>query len=85
MSLQRIDFDARDLEHPVPLERATALLQELDTRSYLYMRHRKNPIPLLQLARNRGFATLSHEAEDGTWHILISGSHAYELGSLLDV
>ncbi len=83
--MRKILFDARALEHPEPLERATRYLQEMDESSYLYMLHRKKPVPLLQLAANNGFSHLSHEAADGIWHIIITKTPHTNLKALLDV
>jgi hypothetical protein len=82
--MDKIILDARDLEHPKPLEEATKILRELDMDSYLYMFHRKNPIPLLDLAQEHGFQTHSKEI-DNSWHIIISKNPDINLQELLDV
>ncbi len=82
---KKIFFDATELEHPQPLEIAMTHLQKLDAGSYLYMRHRKNPLPLLQIAQNNGFFSLSREDAEGIWHILVTPSHDIDLESLTDV
>ncbi len=82
---KEIFFDATELEHPKPLEMAIDHLKRLDADTYLYMRHRKNPLPLLEIAQNNGFYTLSREAEDGIWHILITPSPETDLETLLHV
>jgi len=83
--LKKIDLDARELEHPKPLEHAIKLLHQLNNENYLYMRHRKNPIPLIDMAQEQGFNTLSREDRSGEWHILISKSPATPLEELLRV
>ena len=83
--LKKIDLDARELEHPKPLEHAIRALRELDDESYFYMLHRKNPIPLIDMAHEQGFKTLSREDETGNWHILIAKDPAIELEELLRV
>ena len=83
--LKKIDLDARELEHPKPLEHAIKALQQLDDESYFYMLHRKNPIPLIDMAQEQGFSTLSREDEAGNWHILVSRNPAIELEELLRV
>ena len=83
--LNRIDLDARELEHPKPLEHAIKALRELDGKSYFYMLHRKNPIPLLDMAQEQGFISLSREDQNGIWHILITKSKETDLKELLDV
>ena len=69
--LRKIALDARELEHPKPLELAMKALRELDEENYLYMIHRKNPIPLLDLASEQNFQILNREDTQGDWHILI--------------
>ena len=83
--LTKIDLDARELEHPKPLERAISALRELNDENYLYMLHRKHPIPLIDLAGEQGFQTLCREDDMGNWHILIAKSLDIELEELLRV
>ena len=83
--MKKILLDARELEHPQPLEMGVKYLSEMDQDSYLYMIHRKNPVPLLQMAKERGHQTLSHEDQNGIWHILITKSKEIDLKDLLDV
>ena len=65
-------LDARKMSHPEPLEKAVAILRELDTDSCLYMLSRRNPIPLLKLAEEHRLNVLSREVTIGEWHILIT-------------
>ena len=65
-------LDARELEHPLPLELAIDNLKKLDNNSYFYMLHRKEPIPLLALASEHNLNFISKQKNDGNWHILIS-------------
>ncbi|BAF73223.1 DUF2249 domain-containing protein [Sulfurovum sp. NBC37-1] len=81
----KIDLDARALEHPKPLEQAIRALRELNDENYLYMLHRKNPIPFIDLASEQGFQTLSREDETGNWHILIAKNPSVTLEELLRV
>jgi len=82
---QKIFLDARELEHPIPLERAMHALRELEGSRYFYMIHRKNPVPLIDLANEQGFAVLNKEDESQTWHILISKDTSLNLEQLCDV
>jgi hypothetical protein len=82
--MDKITLDARELEHPKPLEEASRILQKLDNSSYMYMLHRKNPIPLLDLANEHGFQTLSTQIGDD-WHIIICKDQQINLEELLDV
>ncbi len=83
--MKKILLDARDLEHPKPLERAIEILRTLDEESYLYMVHRKNPIPLIELAKSQGFGVRTHESNTNEWHILISKNSQIVLDEYLDV
>jgi hypothetical protein len=82
--MEKIILDTRELEHPKPLEEATKLLRELDSGSYIYMLHRKNPIPLIDLAQEHGFNTHTQEV-DSSWHILISRDNSIDLKELVNV
>ena len=77
-------LDARELEHPKPLEEAIKALRELDNDSYFYMIHRKNPIPLINLAQKENFSLVSYEEKEDIWHILISKNSEIELNSLIE-
>ena len=85
MSLNKIVLDTRDLEHPIPLEKAIKALHTLDENNYLYMLHRKNPLPLLDLAKEHQFQVLSKEDNKQIWHILIAKDKNIDLNDLLNV
>jgi len=84
-NLKKVSLDARELEHPKPLELAMKILRELDEENYFYMIHRKNPIPLLDLAAEQNFQVLSKEDNKGEWHILICQNPSINLSELLRV
>ena len=84
-NLKKIALDARELEHPKPLELAMKALRELDEESYFYMLHRKNPIPLLDLANEQHFQVLNKEDDQGDWHILICKNPDIDLSELISV
>ena len=83
--MKKIALDARELEHPEPLEKAIEALRNIDNNSYLYMLNRKNPIPLISLAEQHGFTILTHEINENEWHILISLDNKTNLEAYLDV
>jgi len=85
MNLRKIGLDTRQLEHPEPLEMAIKILQNLDDETYLYMLHRKNPLPLIDLAKEHQFQVLNQEDASKEWHILISKNQHVDLTELLDV
>lgn len=78
-------LDARDMSHPEPLEKAVAILRELDDESCLYMLSRKNPIPLIKLAEEHRLNALSREVTVGEWHILITPNSDTDLEAQLRV
>ena len=71
------------MEHPEPLEKAIAILRELDRDAYLYMLHRKEPIPLIALASEHNLNSFSHCDERGEWHILITPNEKAVLSELI--
>jgi len=83
--MKKITLDAREMEHPKPLQLALQALREMDEQSYFYMIHRKEPIPLIELAKDKEFVHLSREVKPGLWHILISKNDTVNLEEYLDV
>ena len=82
---KRIYLDAREMEHPEPMERSMKIIQSLDDHSYLYMLHRKQPLPLIDLAQKHLLTVLTKEDENKLWHILICKNKTIALSDLLDV
>ena len=83
--MKKVLLDARELEHPKPLEMAIDSLRRMDSDSYLYMINRKNPIPLIRLADQHGFQVITHQINEELWHILISKNKENSLQEWLDV
>ena len=83
--MNRITLDTREMEHPKPLELAIDANRGLDGYSYLYMLNRKNPIPLLRLAEQHHYQTLTQEVSEGEWRILIAKDKELPLEKYLDV
>ena len=79
---KRIRFDARELEHPEPLEQALAHFNRLEGSEVLYMIHRKNPLPLFELIKKRAGFCYSFEDERGEWHIFITKDGTIDLKGL---
>jgi TusA-related sulfurtransferase len=82
--LKKIVLDAREMEHPTPLQLALKYLKDMDKNEYLYMIHRKNPIPLIEIVKDKGYLYLTQNYND-TWHILISKKLDCNLKEFLDV
>jgi hypothetical protein len=82
--LKRDFLDARELEHPVPLELAIEALKKLDRGSYFYMLHRKEPIPLLALASEHNLNYISKNIGK-EWHVLISPNNNANLEEFLEL
>ena len=83
--MRKLGIDTRELAHPEPLEMAIKILQQLNDDTYLYMLHTKNPIPLLDLAQEHGYRTLSQENSVGDWEIVITSNKDVVLKDLLSV
>jgi len=83
--MRKLGIDTRELAHPEPLEMAIKILQQLNEDTYLYMLHSKNPIPLLDLAQEHGYRTLSQENSVGDWEIVITNNKDVVLKDLLSV
>ena len=83
--MNKISLDAREMEHPKPLEEAIKILKELGDEDYLYMLHRKRPVPLIDLAQKHHFDVLDREDDVGQWHILITKNRSADLIEYLSV
>ena len=83
--MRRVSLDAREMEHPIPLQLALNHLQSMKRDDYLYMIHRKKPIPLIEVAKEKEFAHLTHQDKSENWHILICKDIEVNLEELLDV
>jgi len=81
--LEKIALDARELEHPKPLELSIKALRTLNDTNYFYMLHRKNPVPLLDLAKEQNFQAFTKEDSEGNWHILIAKNPNISLDALV--
>ena len=83
--MTKITLDAREMEHPIPLQVALSHLQKMTTDEYLYMIHRKKPIPLIELAKEKDFSSLVRQDNQEIWHILISKNQDINLEEWIDV
>jgi len=83
--MKKILLDTREMEHPLPLQLALNHLQKITINEYLYMIHRKKPLPLLEVAKEKAFSCITHKDINDTWHILISKNNEKNLEELLDV
>jgi len=83
--MKKILLDAREMEHPEPLQLSLEYLKLMDDESYLYMIHRKQPIPLIEIAKDKKFSYFVHEDSEAIWHILISKKSEVFLEDFLDV
>jgi len=67
--MNKILLDAREMEHPIPLQVALNHLQTMKQNDYLYMLHRKKPIPLIEVAKEKEFAHFTHQDKKENWQI----------------
>ncbi len=78
-----IRYDARELEHPKPLEEAVWRLRHLEDDAYLHMIHRRCPHPLLEICDKNGFRHAVRSEHEELWHILIAKNPAIPLDELI--
>jgi hypothetical protein len=83
--MNKIFLDAREMEHPQPLQIALSHLQSMSKESYLYMLNIRKPIPLIEIAKERAFNFFTYQDRDEVWHILISRDREASLQEFLDV
>ena len=65
-------IDARELEHPLPLEMAVDTFKTLKGSDVIHFIHRREPLPLFEIITKNGGVYLSRQSSDGAWHILIT-------------
>ncbi len=82
--MKKILLDARDMEYPIPLQLSLSYLQSMSSEEFLYMIHRKNPIPLIEIAKEKKYNYLVKNYNE-TWYILISKNRNIDLKDFLDV
>jgi len=83
--MDKIFLDAREMEHPQPLQISLSHLQSMTNEQYLYMINVRKPIPLLEIAKEKGFIYFISQDATQIWHILISKNSEIVLEELLDV
>jgi len=83
--MEKIFLDAREMEHPEPLQTSLFYLQTMSEAQYLYMINLRKPIPLLEIAKERGFLSFTHQDSNQIWHILLTKNSETTLEELLDV
>ena len=83
--MNKIFIDTREMEYPLPLQIALNYLQNMLDSDYIYMLNIRKPIPLLEIAKERGFNYFTHKDASDIWHIIISRDREIALEELLDV
>ena len=83
--MQKILLDAREMEHPEPLQISLTHLRTMNNDEYLYMINRRKPIPLLEIVKEKEFSYIAHQDSQEIWHILITKNPTCNLEELLDV
>ncbi len=83
--MKKFFLDARELAHPEPLRISLEYLKEMSEKDYFYMLNVRKPIPLLELAKGKGYRLFTHEDNNKNWHIIISKNYQQNLEELLDV
>ncbi len=83
--MKKFFLDARELAHPEPFQISLKYLKEMRDEEYFYMLNNKKPVPLLVLAKEKGFKLFTHQDNNQNWHIIISRNHQQNLEELLNV
>ncbi len=83
--MKKYFLDARELAHPEPLRISLEYLKEMRDEDYFYMINIREPIPLLELAKGKGYRLFTHKDNNQNWHIIISKNQQQNLEELLDV
>lgn len=76
--MDELIFDARQMEHPEPLERILAMLPEIAEGGSIRMIHRREPFPLYEILAKRGFSRKTIEHSPTHFEILIQGPEGKE-------
>jgi hypothetical protein len=83
--MKKILLDAREMEHPEPLQISLSHLRTMDDNEYLYMINIRKPIPLIELVKEKELSYITHQDSQAIWHILISKNNKLNLTEFLDV
>ncbi len=70
-NIEKIFLDVCDLSAPEPFEIVLQQVLQLAQGKYIHMRHRKKPLPLLQLITENNFSSYAIEQADSLWDIFI--------------
>ncbi len=68
---REIILDVSELEPPQPFEEVLKQLRKLQAGEYIKMLHRKQPLPLIQLLHENGYAVSMSNSPSGLWEIII--------------
>jgi uncharacterized protein (DUF2249 family) len=83
--MKKILLDAREMEHPEPLQVSLSHLRTMENNEYLYMINLRKPIPLIEIVKEKELSYITHQDNQEIWHILISKNKNHNLTELLDV
>jgi hypothetical protein len=72
-------LDAREFDHPVPLEMAITAFKKLSGDEAIHMIHRREPIPMFEIITKNGGRYLSVREREDLWHIYITRSATVQL------
>lgn len=75
-------LDTRELDHPVPLEKAAAAFRALEEGEVIHMIHRREPLPLFEILAKNGGRYRSVQKGENLWHIFITRTPSIDLEAL---
>ena len=67
-----IEIDAREMEHPLPLEMTVQAFKNLKDSEVIHLIHKREPLPLFEIISKNGGFYHSSQSSDKVWHILIA-------------
>lgn len=77
-----IVLDTRELDHPIPLEKAVAAFRALQKDEIIQMIHRREPLPLFEILSKNGGRYRSVQKGENLWYIFITSSPSVDLENL---
>ena len=80
---EEILIDVSELEAPEPFEKVVALVSAMKPGQYIRMLHRKQPLPLIQMLEDNGYACRAIEHQPSDWEILIWNKSDVVPGSVI--
>jgi len=79
-----IKLDARELNHPEPLERSRLKFLQLDDDNCFHLIIRRLPKPLLVIAKNQNILFEYKQVNENEWHVVFTKNQNLNLKEILE-